>query len=298
MDVERIDITHETRLRAAPTATAARMDDGDVVLLDVERSLYFGLGPVGARIWRQLEKDTVTPQDLVADVSAAYDAPPEHVEQDVLRLLHQLHAQGLTVLNPSDELEAERKAASDQRKRSAQPSEVGEALNQLRALRAEERIRAGGSRWVRPARDWWALIRAAALTVLIRAALSIWSLKTVTATLKRIARGLPQTGEATLAYRHRAKWAAHAVGQRLLPKRPCLTQALVLQYMLLRRGDDQAELHIGVAKGEAGELLAHAWIERNGRVLIGGASSPWKYRRLADVGDKLAAAASREQAGA
>jgi hypothetical protein len=77
------------------------------------------------------------------------------------------------------------------------------------------------------------------------------------------------------------------VGARLLPNRPCLTQALVLQYLLLRRGDTLAKLHIGVAKGEDGELLAHAWIERGGRVLIGGATSPRTYRRLPGVNERL-----------
>lgn len=81
----------------------------------------------------------------------------------------------------------------------------------------------------------------------------------------------------------RAAWAAHAVGRRLLPERPCLTQALVLQYLLLRRGDDSAELHVGVTKSDEEELQAHAWIERDGRVLIGGTNAPKKYERFDDL---------------
>jgi len=79
------------------------------------------------------------------------------------------------------------------------------------------------------------------------------------------------------------------VGRRLLPERPCLTQALVLQYLLLRRGDDAAELHIGVAKGEDGTLQAHAWVERGGRVLIGGENAPGMYERFEDLGEKIEA---------
>lgn len=84
----------------------------------------------------------------------------------------------------------------------------------------------------------------------------------------------------------RAAWAADAMGRRLLPERPCLTQALVLQYLLLRRGDDSAELHIGVTKSNE-ELQAHAWMERNGRVLIGGTDAPGKYERFSDLGEKM-----------
>jgi hypothetical protein len=87
-------------------------------------------------------------------------------------------------------------------------------------------------------------------------------------------------------YRHRAAWAAHAVGRRFLPERPCLTQALVLQYLLLRHGDEATELHIGVTKEKEG-LQAHAWIERNGTVLIGGKNSPREYERFQDLGRKL-----------
>jgi hypothetical protein len=89
----------------------------------------------------------------------------------------------------------------------------------------------------------------------------------------------------------RAAWAAHAVGRRLLPKRPCLTQALVLQYLLLRRGDDAAELHIGVSKTKKKGLQAHAWIERNGKVLIGGTGSPHEYERFQDFRRKLSSEA-------
>jgi hypothetical protein len=47
----------------------------------------------------------------------------------------------------------------------------------------------------------------------------------------------------------------------------CLTKALVLQRMLARRGFT-SEVVVGVAS-DAGALLAHAWLERDGRVMIG-----------------------------
>ncbi|WP_251979821.1 lasso peptide biosynthesis B2 protein [Salinibacter ruber] len=72
-------------------------------------------------------------------------------------------------------------------------------------------------------------------------------------------------------------------------QRPCLTQALVLQYLLLRRGDDAAELHIGVRKDEDTGLQAHAWVERSGQVLIGGTGAPDTYERFEDLGAKLEA---------
>lgn len=121
------------------------------------------------------------------------------------------------------------------------------------------------------------------LIVLVRIGLSVFSLSRVRQGLRRAATWFPQGASSTPRYRMRAAWAAHAVGRRLLPERPCLTQALVLQYLLLRRGDDSAELHIGVTKSDEEELQAHAWIERDGRVLIGGTNAPKKYERFDDL---------------
>lgn len=133
--------------------------------------------------------------------------------------------------------------------------------------------------WRHPWRNWWMLLQATGITVIVWSGLSVFSLGRVTRGLRRTAMRLPQWSDATPSDRRRAAWAAHAVGRRLLPERPCLTQALVLQYLLLRRGDDAAELHIGVAKSDD-DLQAHAWVERNGRVLIGGTSSPDEYERF------------------
>ena len=141
--------------------------------------------------------------------------------------------------------------------------------------------------WQHPWQNWGLLLYAGALTACVRASLAATSLSRVTRALRRLATGIPQWASVTPRYRMRAAWAAHAVGRRLLPERPCLTQALVLQYLLLRRGDDAAELHIGVTKAEDGSLQAHAWVERNGRVLIGGADSPEKYERFDDLARKV-----------
>jgi hypothetical protein len=41
--------------------------------------------------------------------------------------------------------------------------------------------------------------------------------------------------------------------------------------MLLARRGYPALLHIGVAKGKEGQFQAHAWVESEGKVVIGGA---------------------------
>lgn len=55
---------------------------------------------------------------------------------------------------------------------------------------------------------------------------------------------------------------------KLVPFATCLTQALAGGF-LIRRAGNNAIIHFGVAKGEAG-FKAHAWLESDGGILIGG----------------------------
>lgn len=54
----------------------------------------------------------------------------------------------------------------------------------------------------------------------------------------------------------------------LVPAATCLTQALAGGYLIRRSGRD-AVIHFGVARETAG-FKAHAWLESDGVVLIGG----------------------------
>ena len=76
----------------------------------------------------------------------------------------------------------------------------------------------------------------------------------------------------------RVVWAV-VVASRYVPMSTCLTQALTTQVLLARRGFP-AHLHIGVAKkGAEARFGARAWVESQGKVLIGG-SEPGRYTHL------------------
>jgi hypothetical protein len=70
----------------------------------------------------------------------------------------------------------------------------------------------------------------------------------------------------------RIVWAIEAIGRRLPWLGTCLVRALVAEF-LLARSDRPGSLHIGVRRTPSGALDAHAWFERDGRVLIGGGGS-------------------------
>jgi hypothetical protein len=77
----------------------------------------------------------------------------------------------------------------------------------------------------------------------------------------------------------RVTWAVDAAA-RLAPRRTCLADALAADVMLGRHGYD-ARLRIGVKKGhlEPG-LLAHAWVEHDGSIVVGGLESLHDYSPL------------------
>lgn len=77
---------------------------------------------------------------------------------------------------------------------------------------------------------------------------------------------------------HRVVWAVLAVSKYAPLTMNCLVQALAAKALLNRAGYPTL-IRIGVAASEDGKLHAHAWLERDGEIVIGGAGSE-RYRPL------------------
>ena len=74
-------------------------------------------------------------------------------------------------------------------------------------------------------------------------------------------------------------WAVRAAAC-YVPRATCMVQALAAHLMLARAGHP-SQLHIGVALNEGRKFEAHAWVESEGKILIGGADSKDRYAPLA-----------------
>ncbi|MBZ5608973.1 MAG: lasso peptide biosynthesis B2 protein [Acidobacteriia bacterium] len=77
----------------------------------------------------------------------------------------------------------------------------------------------------------------------------------------------------------RIVWAVRTAGRMVLGARPCLPLAMATQWLLWRRGI-LTDLRIGVMRDEAGHLDAHAWVEQDGRILIGESPALERFERL------------------
>lgn len=76
--------------------------DGEVVMLSVENSEYYGMDKVGSRIWQLLEKE-ITWQELIERLLDEYEVAEDQCKEDTRKFIEQLIEKDLVViaLNPS-----------------------------------------------------------------------------------------------------------------------------------------------------------------------------------------------------
>ena len=72
-----------------PDQVMARQVGEETVILDLASGTYFGLDPVGARIW-QLMAESKTLVETCAVMLTEYEVTQEEIERDVLRLAEEL----------------------------------------------------------------------------------------------------------------------------------------------------------------------------------------------------------------
>lgn len=120
-----------------------------------------------------------------------------------------------------------------------------------------------------PASERWLVIQALGMVAIVRVALWVAPFQTVRRMMTRLSRGHRRGVNASDRSRDRITWSVRAVS-RFVPHATCLTQSLAAQTMLQRAGYP-ADLRIGVAL-EDKNLHAHAWVESQGVILIGGAN--------------------------
>jgi len=83
-----------TAVPAIPERIVFKKVGEEMVLLDFERGIYYGLNPVGARIWELFAEGKST--DEIADVlTEEFDVERTDAKKDVEALMDDLAANGL-----------------------------------------------------------------------------------------------------------------------------------------------------------------------------------------------------------
>jgi hypothetical protein len=111
------------------------------------------------------------------------------------------------------------------------------------------------------------LVAAAGLLGAIRIGLWVLPFRSVHGAIRALG-ARPPTRDGKGPPAERIVWAVGAA-DRLVPRTTCLVRALAAHALLARHGH-ASQLRLGVAGGAGRRFEAHAWLERDGRVLIGG----------------------------
>ena len=134
--------------------------------------------------------------------------------------------------------------------------------------------------------DMMILTKLTVLFVAVRLGLTMLPFRRLRNFLHQLAHAWPHPRRASRRDMARIVGIARAISPYLLGDKPCLTNALVVQFLLERRGYPTV-LRIGVAKKDGRALEAHAWLEYEGMVLIGGVDSPQRFTPFPPIAQEM-----------
>lgn len=93
------EFTDATVVAVSPRQISTAMG-AEQAILQLDSGKYFGLNPVGARVWQLLAQPR-TVSEVLATLLAEYEVPADRCRADLLALLHKLHAAGLIAVQPA-----------------------------------------------------------------------------------------------------------------------------------------------------------------------------------------------------
>ena len=118
-----------------------------------------------------------------------------------------------------------------------------------------------------PSMDRALLTRSLLFLIAIRLGLWLLPFRIILKSVEQRSKLNKESKEVDLALIKRTIWAVTSMS-RYVPRATCLTQALAAN-LLLRGCGQPAQIRIGVIKSAEGGLKAHAWVESQGRIVIG-----------------------------
>lgn len=94
-------LSSDCHVVAAPDQVSSDLD-GEAVILNLSSGVYFGLDPVGARVWELLQERR-TVGDICATMRGEFDVEPERCERELMDLLEQMRTEGLVDVASADQ---------------------------------------------------------------------------------------------------------------------------------------------------------------------------------------------------
>lgn len=92
-------LTESSVVVASEHQTSAQVD-GEEVVLDLERGIYYGLNAMGSQIWSMIQSPS-TVGEVIDAIVEEYDVSREQCADDVVAYLHDLEDSGLVEVTES-----------------------------------------------------------------------------------------------------------------------------------------------------------------------------------------------------
>ena len=86
----------DTTLRAKETEVAAKIIEGEAILINLSSGMYYSMDKVGAHLWSILAGGSSVNR-MAGMIAAHYDIPEAQAKADVRGLVDELHGEGLIV---------------------------------------------------------------------------------------------------------------------------------------------------------------------------------------------------------
>ena len=114
----------------------------------------------------------------------------------------------------------------------------------------------------------WLLIKAVVLLSIVRLGLAVLPFRWARRLISRASRSSPRPAADT-ATMDQILWAVETAARIVPSGHHCLSKAVTAQIFLMRRGH-HAEIRYGATRQSENKFVAHAWLECDGDIVVGG----------------------------
>ena len=92
-----ISVCKESIVSISKDQVSSDFLDEETVILNLSDGVYYGLDPVGSRIWRLIQEEK-TVGELIQLLLGEYKVEPERCEREVLAFLETMESKGLVTI--------------------------------------------------------------------------------------------------------------------------------------------------------------------------------------------------------
>ena len=91
------EISRSARVSVSPSQVTSELDE-EAVVLDMKKKIYYGLEPVGARIWQMIQEPK-TVDEIVKDLVSEFEVEEDVCFEDCVAFLNELKEKELVTIS-------------------------------------------------------------------------------------------------------------------------------------------------------------------------------------------------------